>query len=697
MDNVRSLIKNSENFFARYSRKFIRKYFKSIKRINYFNLKNTYFEIIRKLFCNKLIIKQKRLLINSFNNDSLTKRIFGENIDYNRVRLNFFNSNLFAYWNLFNRKEIKKLINEEFPLQIEKIVKYADDILKGRIQIFDVFYVFEENINWHYSFLGDLYWELKGSDKINIYEDNEGKDVKYVWELNRHQFLPYLGLAYYLTKDEKYTICFKNIILDWINKNPPLWGINWYSGLEISLRLISWIFSLYFFNQSKIINENSFFEKIFRSMVQHAYYLNFFYTRRSFNHTLGELFGLFLFSEIFKQFPLIKKWRDKSYKRFFSQIFIQSREDGTSIEQSLNYHKFALEFFLLFYFINKKKINASYKYRLEKIFEFLLMTIKPNKTFPHIGDSDDSKVLILTSHKKVNYKDILIISSILLNGRSIDELIEKKTLISVLLLGTKAHRLNNSYLNKKTLKKIAYFPKGGYLIARNNWNVDSNYLFINYSRFGPQMAPHSHSDIFNVIFSCKGKDIFIDSGTYSYNKTWEKRKKFTSASSHNVLVINHMNQANLIDYFYWIKKPKVYRKFKINNKGFYLKGLHNGYEGFIVKREIISNITLKKIEIIDTVFPRNINNSQNLSDIRIFFHLNAKLNVKINGLTIMIDELVKISFYSDLKLELSLQKDVFSPFYGIKNENNIIILKPINSDKYYKKYPSIRTEILTLN
>ena len=41
------------------------------------------------------------------------------------------------------------------------------------------------------------------------------------------------------TNDEKYLTQFVDIMKSWINNNPYLQGINWYSNLEINIRLIN--------------------------------------------------------------------------------------------------------------------------------------------------------------------------------------------------------------------------------------------------------------------------------------------------------------------------------------------------------------------------------------------------------------------------------------------------------------------------
>jgi len=376
---------------------------KSLKKVSYFNIINYYKPILEKKLKSIFLNKNKLYLRNSSKSNDIFKKNFGKNLDFDEFRRVFFNKKIFSYSDSREKSKIIEVLNQNHLNSVNKYIKIANQIISKEFIIFEKKYKFKEKIDWHYSFFGDFRWKLEKSDKINIRPRYKSHyiDVKYVWELNRHQFLPYLGFAYFITKDEKYAIEFKKLILDWIEKNPPLYGINWFSGLEISLRLISWIFTLFFFRDSKEINNKHFFSKIFKVLFQHAYYLRYFYTKRSFNHTVGDLFGVYLFSKVFEEIKLIKKWEKKFFKKLKKQIILQIRPDGIDIEQSVNYHKFVLEFFSLFAILNPKLISKSEGILIEKMFDYLLHIIKPDSHFPLIGDVDDGKVLFLTNLKNM--------------------------------------------------------------------------------------------------------------------------------------------------------------------------------------------------------------------------------------------------------------------------------------------------------
>ena len=643
-------------------------------------------EKIKKIFRDfiffKYYNKKKEIIRNSVIFNELFLRVFGT-LKITEIRTIFYDSQLFAYSKKNEKEKIIIYLQNNCSKEIENYLNYANKIMGKEFNIFERTHVFEGKVNWHYSFFNNFVWEFKKSEKIKKRPQNKKVDVKYVWEFNRHQFLMYLGFAYYYTKDEKYAKEFKNLILDWIKKNPPLYGINWHSGLEISIRLISWIFTLYFFEDSKEINSDKFFKEIFKSMFYHAYYLKYFYTRHSFNHTVGELFGIYLFSKIFKQLKLLKKWEKRFFKKFKRQIFLQTRPDGTNIEQSVNYHRFILEFFSIFYILNPISLQKKERDHIERMYDFLLYIIKPDGSFPLIGDFDDGKILLLTFHKKNSFLDLINLGSILFQREDLKFASKKLFPLSILLFGSKGYDLYHNLKVKEPNHKLMYFKNAGYIIIRGNWSEKSNYLFVDFGPFGAKSAGHSHSSITNIIFSYNGKNIINDSGTFTYNKSWEERNLNRSSKAHNVLVLNNKNQAKIKSWFAWEKKPKLCRSVNMGDV-VELTCRHYAYEGFIIERKIVTNKILTQLIILDKIIPiGNLEKNRNCN-IDIYLHFDKKIEPKLDNNIIIINNELKIEISSKESLKIHIEKYNYSPNYGFKEECwllNIHLIKEFNNYK----------------
>ncbi len=627
-------------------------------------------------FIYRFSLNKKRILfLNSYKSEDFLKAFFKKSIDYKRILTIFYNNNIFAYSDINQKEKVINLLKKYSSSKIKNFLEYAEKIERNELKIFEKEYKFNNQVNWYYSFFNNFNWEIKNSEDINLHPKDKNLDVKYVWELNRHQFLPYLGFAYYYTNDEKYAEKFRKLILNWIKKNPPMLGINWNSGLEVAIRLKSWIFSLFFFESSKLINNEKFFRTIFKSMFQHAYFLRFFSSHKTFNHSVGVLLGLYLFSNIFKKVKPIKRWEKKIYIKIKSQIVLQTRNDGTNIEQSINYHRFVLELFILFIILRPEILKDIQIHTLiKKMFDFLLFIIKPDKSFPLIGDSDEGKVLFMTSYEKNLFIHLFNLGSIIFQREDLKFISKKIHPISILLLGEKGYNTFEKLHIDKPNNIKSYFKNAGYLVFRNNWSKNSNYLFIDFARFGPKHASHTHSGLTNFIYCYNGKNIITDSGTYRYNESWEERNLFRGSKSHNILTINQKNQSKPISWFKWKGNPQIKREVLIDNNQIILRCIHNAYNGFLVERKINANKILNNLEIKDTVFILNNKDINKFININLYLHFDCQTKLTLIKKRLIINNQLKIDIISKLKFDMNLENHYYSPRYGIKHECKMLII-----------------------
>ena len=76
---------------------------------------------------------------------------------------------------------------------------------------------------------------------INQRDESATGNVKQVWELSRHHHLTQLAAAYWVSGDEKYAEAVDRQLRSWWAENPFLSGIHWTSGIELGVRLVSWV------------------------------------------------------------------------------------------------------------------------------------------------------------------------------------------------------------------------------------------------------------------------------------------------------------------------------------------------------------------------------------------------------------------------------------------------------------------------
>jgi len=127
-----------------------------------------------------------------------------------------------------NKQGTVKVFKKEFSERVENVLRNADEICEHTFDLLGSGKVnLGKKINWHCDFKSGYCWNPKTFYLDIKYGDKKGVDVKVPWELSRFQHLATLGEAYWFTGDKKYTKEFINEIDDWIENNPPQYGVNW--------------------------------------------------------------------------------------------------------------------------------------------------------------------------------------------------------------------------------------------------------------------------------------------------------------------------------------------------------------------------------------------------------------------------------------------------------------------------------------
>lgn len=139
------------------------------------------------------------------------------------------------------------------------------------------------------------------------------------------------------------------------------------------------------------------------------------------------------------------------------------------------------------------------------------------------------------------------------------------------------------------IKFKGYPDFGLYLFKNQNF-----YLSVMAGGIGQNgMGGHSHNDKLSFELNIKGKDIFIDPGTYLYTPLPEKRNMFRSIRSHNVPIVEDEEQCKFSELFSMKNEIKcVVVSFSFKNVVLYLT-----YRNIRILREFIINED--KITIID--------------------------------------------------------------------------------------------------
>lgn len=470
-------------------------------------------------------------------------------------------------------------------------VNLDSELQNSVISIFQKEFSFSdaEHINWHKDIFSDRCFPKSFSKNIKILK-NPALSAKAVWEINRLQFLMKIAINYKCTGYEVYLNQFVEINKSWILNNPYLTGVNWYSNIEVNLRLINWFLCWEVLSADKLIEANSEFKEfVFTSWIPSIYehckysYCNPSKFSSANNHLISEYAGLFIASCKWK-FNESEKWNKYSKNGLEQEIVKQHSREGVNKEEAAEYIQFITDFFLIAFVVAEKTANSfslQYKSYLQKIFNYIYNFLDSKSNFPAYGDEDDGKCFIVDFDKSFNnFKSLLSSGSILFNDPRFKSKGNGYDLKNQLLFGSDGREKFESLITvSKTEKSHFYIKEGHFIFKKKEANKDI-YLHFDAAPLGfLSIAAHGHSDALSIILHIDGNPILVDPGTYTYHTEKEWRNYFISTLAHNTVCIDKLNQALQGGPTLWLNHytTKVL-KAEQNNDNELVSASHNGYK-----------------------------------------------------------------------------------------------------------------------
>ena len=549
--------------------------------------------------------------------------------------------------------------------------------------------------NWHYDYIYSYEFNKKIFYKSIRIPIGKG-DIKTPWEISRVQHLIYVGINYQMTNRDEYVHLFNNLILNWIDNNLPLRGVNWSCTMDVAIRATNMILGYLYLKNSKILNDD-FKNKFISSLYYHAYFivsnLEFSYKVNA-NHYLSDIAGL-LFICFFIHTKKTTKWLHFSIKELTNECNNQVHEDGTNFEGSTSYHRLCLElFFYPYMLITKNKDNSYFSFiqnhenrfvlyskKLFNMFDAVYYLLKPNGEIPQIGDNDSGQYIKLYPRKVLDMRYLLSLGSIFYNNPKwkIKEFFKNEEDISeILILYGEEGKKKWDSINWNSLKEInshAFKDSGWYVMRK-----ELNYCIISCGPNGQlNIGGHGHNDKLSFELFLQGREIIVDPGTYVYTPEPEMRNLFRGTKYHNTVTIDDEEQNRFIDGQLFKMQNDAKAKcirWEVTENIDYFTGEHYGYtrlnDPVVHRREIQFNKTDGKIEIVDSFICKK----EHMFEWNFILHPDVMDEIK----------LVSNDF------ELQREHCYYSPEYGIKQDTKKIVFKQ-KAESGFKVKISINSEL----
>jgi hypothetical protein len=452
-------------------------------------------------------------------------------------------------------------LRQRWPSSESEIVAEAELILQGRFSLLGFRDLsFGNPIDWHLEPNSGKLTPRDHWSTLDYLDPGIAGDKKVTWELNRHQYFMTLGRAYWLTGDERFANAFAEHLESWMEQNPPKQGINWSSSLEVSFRLISWIFAFYFFQDSPSLKPKT-FVRAMKFLYLHARhletYLSTYFSPNT--HLTGEALGLFYAGTLLPEFKDAGRWKAIGRDVLLTQLSRQVRPDGVYFEQSSYYHRYTIDFFHHFVILsqlNGEVLPAEVEGRLQALLDHLMYITRPDGTTPFYGDDDGGRLVKLDQIASNDFRACLTTGAVLFNRQDYRFVAANAAEETLWLLGQSGLDRFDSLEPREPVSQSVAFENGGYYVMRDSWTAKANYLLFDCGPHGALSYGHAHADALSFEIAVNGRTLLIDPGTYTYTGSKKLRDWFRSSAAHNTLTMDGKSSSLPDGPFSWQRVAK---------------------------------------------------------------------------------------------------------------------------------------------
>jgi len=487
-----------------------------------------------------------------------------------------------------------------------------DAYLAGRINFFGHEPLDVGNpVAWHRDPVTGIEAPLVFGKTLNYRDDSVVGNVKFIWELGRHQHLVPLAIAYAVTGELRYREAIAEQIDGWIEQNPYAMGIHWCSALEVSLRLISW--SLVHSLLAVRDGEEGLFAAVQDSaslgavIYQQAHFVRHFLSRYSSanNHLIGELSGLWVACQVFDLGEQGRVWSNFAQEELERESGLQVHTDGVDKEQAFYYHLWVLEYLFFVWLVGARcnhPFSEAFTSRILAMARFLEDASPDGGEPPQVGDADDGFVArFQPTWSPRPYRELLdAIASVF--GGADDGNSEKAFWYCAM---AKTDKTPYPVFEWQRSYPVIY-PQGGYAVLGGA----GCHLVFDAGPLGYLgIAAHGHADALSFCLAIDGEWWLVDPGTYAYHSDSGWRSYFRGTSAHNTIRVNRQDQSQIGGAFMWLRKAVAgFEAVAEENNEIYqiVKGRHDGYAAIGVShcRELKLSAAKQQLEIVDTLKSR---------------------------------------------------------------------------------------------
>jgi Heparinase II/III-like protein/Heparinase II/III N-terminus len=393
--------------------------------------------------------------------------------------------------------------------------------------------------------------------RINHRSQAHTGNIKQIWEVSRLQHLTLLAAAWFVSRDDVYARRVAEQLRSWWRENPFLSGVNWTSGIEAGLRLISmaWI--------RRLMNDwpeiAALFEQdqlALRQIRWHQQYLDAFFSRGSSanNHVIAEAAGQLVASCAFPWFAESDAWRRRSAALLEAELVRNTFPSGIDRELASDYQSFVAELGLLAAIESGSAghpLSSEVWQRLCAMADSGAALLDERMRPPRQGDGDEGRALLLDAPVANRWPTLLALAASVAGRLDWWPPVEADVFSTLVGAMPEAAWI----VPGRPAERPWHFSDAGTTLLRSTSSHDPE-IWCRCDG-GPHgylsIAAHAHADALAVEVRYGGVDIFADPGTYCYHGEPEWRSYFRSTIGHNTVEVDGQNQSADGGAFLWLR------------------------------------------------------------------------------------------------------------------------------------------------
>ena len=451
-------------------------------------------------------------------------------------------------------------IAQVHPDAVAQLIAAADSTSELSFRFFGYPAVtLEPPINWHYDPIHDRVWPDHPSHRID--HRSAGGDVKWIWELNRLQHLPWLAQAWLFTGDDRYSKAALGQLESWIEQNTPGRGIAWQGAFEAGIRAISVAIALQGLRDSPDLTAGL-YRRVVTMLAESAaccWADRSLYSSAN-NHLVGEMAGLAVVAMIFPELRRAEKWEKRAANQLCTEASKQILADGIGAEQAVAYQLFTVELLHLVAVLMRLRgsdVPQPFYESIRRNATFLTAIVGDGNPPPRFGDDDGGFALRLGPDAPRSITDHLRIISGVCGQQSPAHFGSSGSGLDAAWFAELAQSAPSSIATPETPPRVLgsfLAPNGGLVVLRGgNRQITMDVGPLGYL----SLAAHGHADALSVVLSADGHELISDPGTGSYYGHPPWRAVMRSTRAHPTVCVDGQDQSVAGGPFLWSKHAKV--------------------------------------------------------------------------------------------------------------------------------------------